>query len=83
MIESARRNGTARVNVGLCGRLKALAAGVQGLHVGEHGENGAPAPVDLSDDEDVPEWSAVVPYLAPADAAPQVRRRGVVNVLRW
>ena len=47
--------GAAGVEVGLCGGLKDLASGVQALHVGEHREDGTPAPVYLGDDEDVPE----------------------------
>ena len=69
------------MEVGLRGGLKTLAAGVQALHVGEDREDEAPASVYLGDDEDVPERGVVVPDLAPRDAAPEVCRGGVINVL--
>ena len=69
------------MEVGLCGGLKALAAGMQALHLGEHREDGAPASVYLGDDEGVPGCRVVVPDLAPGDPAPKVRGGGVVNVV--
>ena len=65
----------------LCGRLEALAAGFEAFHVGEHGQDGSPAAVDLGNNEYVPGWGAVVPDLAPGGTAPEVRGGGVVNVL--
>ena len=71
MIESTRRPLGPRCGGRTVWRPESSCRGVQALHVGEHGEEGAPAPVHLADDEDIP--GADFPQLAPCGAASEVR----------